>query len=103
MSDTGRGTNIRLQGYTLRVPVAGDEKTTEAIVEDLNNRLAIIEENAERVDTLGFALRLAYDLASELHQAKSQSDADLRDTLKALDQLQSRLNQLADQVSPPAE
>lgn len=103
MSEIPRGTTLRLQGYTLRVPLAGDAATTEAIAEDLKNRLAVIEENAERVDTLGFALRLAYDLAVELHHTKAQSDADLRDTLKSLDQLQTRLSHLLNQVVPAAE
>jgi len=54
----------------MRVPVIVDEPTTLRIVEQVNARLAQVEKQSQRVDTLEFALLAALSFAAELEQSK---------------------------------
>jgi hypothetical protein len=95
------GSSIQVGGTTLRVPTHIDEKTTQTIASRLQSRYESIEDNAERIDSLGFLLRLAYDLAVELHEHKSQSDEDLKALLVHMDRLKGRLERLSERLDNP--
>lgn len=94
---------IRLRGVPLRVPTYEDEKTTQSIANQLDSMLCRIEENAERIDSLGFALRLAYDLAVELDAHKRSADEDLKALLRQIDRIKTRLEHLSERLDNPPE
>lgn len=97
------GSSIRLRGVPLRVPTHVDEKTTQTIASKLDQRLQDIEDGAERIDSLGFALRLAYDLAVELDALQSDAEANLKDVLRHLDRLKGRLESLSERLENPPD
>lgn len=88
----------KVGGITLTVPIVRDEKTTRLFIQQVNDRLAQIEVESQRVDTQAFALQAAVALAAELQAERDDRAADAREFVKALAQLQSSLKTLTEQA-----
>ena len=62
-------TEVTLGRMRLKVPVIVDEPTTARIAERVNARLAEMEKQCDRIDSLIFALLAAMSFAAEVEQA----------------------------------
>lgn len=87
----------------MRVPVIVDEATTRRAVEQVNARLALVEKQSQRVDTLEFALLAALSFACELEETKraiaeereqlaETSTEDAKEFFQELDKIAEALN-----------
>lgn len=88
---------IRIANIGLRVPVCVDEATTQALAAAITERVREIEATTKgRIDTTAFALRAAFEFASDLHRLRQEQEATVQEFAIALDQLLDRLNATAD-------
>ena len=71
-------TKVTIGKLPMSVPTVVDDETTLGIAEQVNERLAEIEEESDRVDTTVFALKTAVSFASELKLARRDFAAQLR-------------------------
>lgn len=94
--ETPREMRVTVRNIGLTVPIVDDAKTTLALAEALDARLAEIEEQTGRVDTQLFALLTAFQFAGDLHRLRRERDEEQRELVKLLDQLAERLNGIAD-------
>jgi len=85
---------IRLKGSDVIVPDGLRMDLAEEIAERLLKRLAAIEAEAGKVDTIGFALQLAFDSMVQLHEQAASSQADVVELVKSLAQLNDELESL---------
>lgn len=90
--------NVRIHKVPITVPVVESQAVTEALVAQLSERLATIEEEAERVDTQAFAIRAAFDYLVELHQIRQENERDQKELMVALSALTDRLHALSAQA-----
>ena len=95
----------RVGGTLLQVPIVDSPETTQGIIEAVNERLAEIERQSDRIDSQRFALQAAVSFASELAELKLNAEADQRELLHVLDKIASvlrdavaRANELADNL-----
>lgn len=72
---------------TVQVPVVDDEKTTLALVEAINDRIAGLEAHAKRIDSMAFALQAAFTFAADLHHAKRAHEAETREATLAMERV----------------
>ncbi|MBI5093212.1 MAG: cell division protein ZapA [Candidatus Hydrogenedentes bacterium] len=85
--------SVTVGGVKIPVPVYEDAISTNAVVQEVNARLADIEANATRIDTQAFALQTAVSFAVELTELRRQNDWDQRELLQALNALLKTLRQ----------
>lgn len=88
---------IRIKGSDILVPEGLRMDLAEEIAERLLKRLAAIEAEAGKVDTIGYALQLAFDSMVQLHEQAAKSQADLVELVKSLAQLNEELESLLKQ------
>ncbi len=94
---------LKIANVTLPVPVYIDEKTTRAVAQRVSERIKAVEESFGRVDTQGFALRAAYEFATELHALQLQSDTETQEVNTALSALATRLQELANEFQSSSD
>jgi hypothetical protein len=82
---------IRLKGSDIVVPDGMRLELAEEIAERLLKRLAAIESDSGKVDTIGFALQLAFDSMVQLHGQAASRQADVVELVKSLAQLNDEL------------
>ena len=91
--------NAKIANVTLKIPIHQDVATTKQLISQIETKIHQIEQDSPRVDTQAFALQVAYEFAVELHRVNRNTEGVNKDTLVALDALQSRLNDLVSQQS----
>lgn len=82
---------IRIKGSDILVPEGLRMDLAEEIAERLVKRLAAIEADAGWVDTIGFALQVAFDSMVQLHEQAGSAQGDVVELVKALAQLNEEL------------
>lgn len=88
---------VKLGKVTLQVPlVDDDEKTTRDIAAKITQRLNDIEKASPRIDTQGFALRVAYEYAAKAHALAADLEDANRQFLRALGEMNDRLTGILD-------
>lgn len=87
---------VRLGKVTLQVPVVDDEETTREIAASISRRLDEIEKASPRIDTQGFALRVAYEYAAQAHGLAADLEEANRQFLRALGEVNDRLTVILD-------
>ena len=85
---------VQIGNARLEVPLVGDEATTRKLAAQLTGRLQRIEAESSRIDTQAFALRAAFELASELHLMRTERDTEQHDLTLMLDRIVSSLQDL---------
>jgi len=78
----------------VRMPVIESREFTEAIARRVTERLAEMEEKAERVDTQGFALRAAFEFAAEAALLREEQRDTERDLVRAIDGIADRIGRI---------
>ena len=95
----------------MRVPIIVDEPTTRRTVAQVNARLAQIEKQSHRVDTLEFALLAALSFAAELEETKhavaqereqlaESSTEDAKEFFQELDKIAEALDRTPKKQGP---
>lgn len=87
---------VRLGKVNLRVPVVDDPETTRRLASEITERLAAIEKASPRIDTQGFALRVAYEYAVQAHALQADIEEATRQFLRALGEMNDRLTAILD-------
>ena len=85
---------VRIGNSAISVPICSDPAATQTIAKEITQRLQEIEKSSPRIDTQAFALRAAYDFAAEAYELRQRLDAADREFLRALDELNTRLNNI---------
>lgn len=85
---------VELGGKSIQVPVYKDRETTLALVRRVNERLAEIERDSDRIDTQAFALQAAVSFAAELQAAEQDIEAEQTQIFNHLDQLAKTVDKL---------
>lgn len=87
---------VRLGKVSLQVPVVDNPETTRRIASEITERLAAIEKASPRIDTQGFALRVAYEYAAQAHALEGDVAEATREFLRALGEMNDRLTGILD-------
>ena len=89
---------VSISGVKVPVPQGITEARAQQIAKTLETRLAAIQEASDRIDTYGFALRLALELAHEKARIEDASRAEeiemLRQLTKLNDAMETNLDNL---------
>jgi cell division protein ZapA (FtsZ GTPase activity inhibitor) len=99
MTRNPRILQTRIAGASLDVPIIQNEETTRTIIAQVQESLNRIEQSSNRIDTQAFALRAAIEFAAELHALKAQYQNETHEILAALDNILTRLRQLAENLT----
>jgi cell division protein ZapA (FtsZ GTPase activity inhibitor) len=94
-----RHIQLNLRNKSIRVPIIENAKTSQRIAELVDEKLAEIEADSDRIDTQSFALEAAYLFAGELISLQQSLQKDEKDLIKALDSIGSHLQKLLDPAS----
>ena len=86
--------NIRIGGRQFTVPVFDDVDNTFHLAKQLQERLTVIEDKAERVDTQAFAIEAAMQILHELQTSEDERNADTTDMMAELKRFSTRLDDL---------
>jgi len=84
----------QVAGVTLQVPIYTDEATTNALIQQVNDRIEEIASTADRIDTQAFALLAALSFAADLHNQQTQHEQQQSNQLRALKKLTESLRSL---------
>ena len=90
------GIRVSIGRRQLDVALCEDADTTRRLAEDLSQRLRAIEDEEGTVDSHLSVLRLAYELATEIHRLGQTHAQETRDTIAALDRAATRLERLSE-------
>lgn len=94
---------LRIANVDVRVPLYADYATTEAIAAAIDARVREIEANTKgRLDSTAFALRAAFEFASDLHALREEQEATVHGLKKTLEKLLTRLESAAEAMESQA-
>ena len=94
--------DVKIANVPVRVPMCNDRATTEAIAAAIGERVREIEAQTKgRIDSTAFALRAAFEFASDLHLLRQEQEATTHELGTALQRLLDRLNTAADTLDEP--
>lgn len=85
---------VKIRGVAVQVPDAMRLELAEDIAERLTRRHEAIEEEYGRVDSVGYAMQLAFDAATQLHDVGQHGQSDVAELVKALSQLNEEIEKL---------
>lgn len=85
---------LKIGRVTVSVPICSDVATTRRLAGVVTNRLDSIEEKSTVIDTQAFALQTALYFAAKLEVLKREKADEMGDILKALDKVNTTLQQL---------
>lgn len=90
---------LRIANVPVRVPVCVDSATTRALAEAIGERVREIEAQTKgRIDSTAFALRAAFEFASDLHLLRAEQEATVQEMAVALERLLERLEETASRL-----
>lgn len=91
--------DVKIANVPLRVPICKDRATTEALATAIGDRVREIEAQTKgRIDSTAFALRAAFEFASDLHVLREEQEATTQEIAVALDRLLTRLEATAGEL-----
>ncbi len=89
--------DLKIANVPVRVPICKDAATTQALAAAIGDRVREIESQTKgRIDSTAFALRAAFEFASDLHLLREEQEATTHEMTTALQRLLDRLHTAAD-------
>lgn len=86
---------LKIANVTVQVPVCKDLATTKAIAAAIEQRMREVEAGSKRIDSTAFALRVAFEFASDLHLLREEQEGTVQEIAVALDGMLQRMEAVA--------
>jgi cell division protein ZapA (FtsZ GTPase activity inhibitor) len=84
----------KIANSTLQVPIYGNEKRTDELIQQVNERVKQIEEESDRIDTQAFAILAALSFAAEVRELQEARAAEGENVLRNLRKLAESIRAL---------
>lgn len=86
---------VKIANSSVRVPLYKDRRTSTRIAEELSERIQEIEDEYGLVSTQEYALRLAFEFATELETLRQEQDEATQELTRRLQRVLTRLRDIA--------
>jgi len=89
-----RTVEVNLGGLTLRVPAYESVEKTQDIVNELNERLKLLESSSTKINTQAFALLAAYEYAKATRELRDELSLKELEVVEWVGNIIKRINDL---------